>query len=153
MITLDVGELEFAESPRDTGRTRRAVVILVTAALAVAVLAIVGATLVQGSWWYSYPTDQPLDDAARAHLATIQEALVTQATAPEAVALLELASTPGTDPSTVRAYLVDAQEALEAIGDPGLAALIADLQSIIIDIRPQGEESTRAPFTPELDGP
>jgi len=152
MIVSDA-ELDLTHPPREARRGRRVAVILATAALVIVISVIVGATFLQGSWWYSDPTDLPLDAAARARLASIQETLESSHDALEAVALLELALTPGTDPSTVRGYLMEAQQALEATGEPELATLITDLRSIIIDMRPQGQESTRPSFTPELDGP
>ena len=133
--------------PRSPGRMRR----IVVAALAMIVTAVgcgvIGVALVQGSWWYAEGTDRALDDESRARVAALRDEVDTRGTAPEAVAWLAAALEPTAHPTDTRTYLLEAQEALDATGDPELAEIARELRAIAETIRPSGGEVTLAPYT------
>ena len=93
-------------------RGRRTVVILLGVILATAVCSIVGATLIRGTWWYSYPTDHPLDEESLALLESLTGQLDSSIAAGGAIAWLNAAADPNADPSAVWAYLIEAKSIL-----------------------------------------
>jgi len=95
-----------------------------------------GVALAQGSWWYSYGTDRPLDDESRERVEAIRDEVEANGAEPEAVAWLNAALEPNAHPTDIRAYLLAAQEMLETAGDPQLAEAVRELQAIIETIRP-----------------
>ena len=71
-ILTDVEAPEVEEAvPYRPGYGRRVIVILMAMLLGAAIFAILGLTLVQGSWWYSYGTDLPLDNESRLRVEAI----------------------------------------------------------------------------------
>lgn len=135
-------------------RGRRVVVVVLGAILAALACAIIGAALAQGSWWYSYGTDRALSAESRARVEAIREAVDASGSVPEAVAWLDAALDPHADPTTVRAYLLAAQEALGAADDPGLAHCVGELRSVIQTIRPSQPFVTATPRPmPTLEWP
>lgn len=143
-----VGELEFEEArPHRPGRVRRVGVIALGAILVAAACAIVGLAFVQGSWWYSCMTDRALDHASRARAEAIRDAVDASGAAPEAVVWLDRALDPHVDPTTVRAYLITAREAMKAADDPRLIEAAQDLQVIIQTIRPSASRMRPSDFT------
>ncbi|MCK4316507.1 MAG: hypothetical protein KAX24_12125, partial [Anaerolineae bacterium] len=132
-------ELEFEfEEPRPSipGRGRRILVIVMGMIVAGVVLSIIGLTFAQGSWWYTYGTDQALDHETRARVEAIRDEVDAGGSAPEAVVWLNAALDPNAHPTDIRTYLLAAQEALKATGDPKLAEAAEELQAIIQMIRP-----------------
>ena len=63
----------------------------------------------------------------------------------EAVTWLDAALDPHVDPTTVRAYLLAAQEALRAADDPNLAHCVGELRAVIQTIRPSHSSVTTTP--------
>lgn len=140
--------------PYSPGRGRRAVVVVMGMIIAGAVLAVVGMTFMQGSWWYSYPTDQALDRASRTRLDIVRNEVDANGTVPEVLRWLNTALDPGTDPSTIRYCLLTAQEALKATGDPKLIEAARELRAIIQATQsgPISEEATTPHPVPTLEG-
>jgi hypothetical protein len=130
--------LSFSEGaePRRLGWQRRVVVIALGAILATMACGIVGIAFVQSTPWYSYGTDRALDRASRAHVEAIRHEVDATGMAAEAVTWLDAALDPQVDPTTVRTYLLAAQEKLRASDDPVLAGAAQELQAIIHAIRP-----------------
>ena len=90
----------------------------------------------QGSWWYYYPGDQPLDRESRTHLEMVRDQVDAHGTVPQVVRWLNAALDPNTDPTAVRNHLLAAQEALNATGDPSLVEAAGELREIMQAIRP-----------------
>lgn len=147
--------LELKEaSPRRLGRGQRIAVVVLGIILAGAACVIIGLAFVQGSWWYSYMTDQALDYESRARVEAIRDEVDASGTAPEAVMWLNAALESNADPTTVRSHLLAAQEVLEAAGDPKLAEAVRELQEIIQTIRPRHFGMTTTPRpAPTLEWP
>jgi len=122
-------------SPRHPMRGRRGVVVVLGAILAAVTCTIIGAALVQGSWWYSYGTDRGLSRQSRARVEAIRDEMDASGIVPEAVTRLDAALDPHADPTTVRAYLLAAQEVLGAADDPELARCVGELRAVIATIR------------------
>jgi hypothetical protein len=148
-------------TPRSPGRGRhpstssgrRIVVIVLGMTLAGAFLAIAGLALAQGTWWYSYPTDQALDGESRARIAAIRDEVAASGAAPEALALLDGALNE-TDPSAVRIDLVAAQQALAAADNPRLAEALRELRVIIQMVQQSAVVTTTTPYVaPTLEWP
>jgi hypothetical protein len=123
-------------------RGRRTVVILMGMILAAAVCSIIGATLIRGSWWYSDPTDHPLDEESLALLESLTGQLDSSSTAGGAIAWLNAAADPNADPSAIWAYLVEAKSILAASGDPALREAAEEVELIIQTVRPSGVTTT-----------
>ncbi len=141
-------------SPRSPNRGRRAVVIVMGMILAGVVFSIIGPAFVQGSWWYSYGTDRALDRASQVRVEAIRDEVDADGSAPEAVVWLNAALDPNAHPTDIRTYLLAAQEALKATGDPKLAEAAEELQAIIQMIRPAPLWETTTPRpVPTLEWP
>jgi hypothetical protein len=142
--TEESGEWETEEdweiyeeaTPRGPGRVWRIIVPVLAVVLTVAACGIIGMAFVQGSWWYSYGTDQALDYKSRSQIEAIVDDLEASGAAPEALTWLNAALEPNADSSAIRAYLASAQEALEETGDPEFAEAARELETIIESIRP-----------------
>jgi hypothetical protein len=148
--TLESGEATL----RSSGRGRRAIVIVMGMILAGVTLTIVGLAFIEGSWWYSYTTDQALNRESRARIEAIRDEVDASGAMPEVVTWLSAALDPNADPTTVRNYLVTAQETMGATGDPRLAEAVRELRGIIQTIRsaPLWETTTPRPV-PTLGWP
>ena len=154
IIPTDVEELEFEEAiPRSPGYGRRAVVILMAMFLGAAVFGILGLTLAQGSWWYSDGADRPLDGESRLRVEAIRDAVDASGTAPEAVTWLNAALNPNAVPTDIRTYLIAAQEALRASGDPEWIEAGRELGEIVGVIRSYNPGATTTPYSPTLEWP
>lgn len=154
-MPADAHVLDFNEaSPRSPERRRNIVVIVLGAILATAACSIIGVAFVQGSWWYSYGTDRALDGRSRARVEAMRDEVDASGIAPEAVPWLNAALDPHTDPSTVRAYLLAAQEVLEAADDPKLTEIVEELRAVVQTIQtyPVRHTSTPRPV-PTLEWP
>jgi len=153
MTLTNAETLEFEEtSPRRLGRGRRIAVVMPGVILAGVACGIVGLAFVQGSWWYSYGTDRALAHEAQARVEAIRDEVDASGAAPEAVMWLDAALESGVHPTDVRAYLLEAQEILEAADDPKLTEIVTDLQTIIQTIRQRSVRDTATPYlvsTPE----
>jgi hypothetical protein len=132
-------------SPHRLARGRRVAVVVIGAILAAVACAIIGAALVQGSWWYSYGTDRALSPESRARVEAIRDAVAASAGVLEAVTWLDAALDPHADPTTVRAYLLAVQETLVAADDPDLAHCAGELRAVIQTIRPSHSFVTTTP--------
>ena len=145
--------LEFKEaSPRHFGRGWRVGVIVLGMILIGATCGIIGLAFVQGSWWYTYGTDRPLDQETRARVEAIRDEVDTSGLATEAVMWLDAALEPNADPTAVRFRLIEAQEILEAVNDAELTESTKELRAIIQSTRsaPLNETVTpRAVSLPE----
>ena len=126
-------------------RGRRVVVVVLGTILAAVACTIIGAALVQGSWWYSYGTDRTLSLDSRARVEAIRDEVDASGSVPQAVAWLDAALDPHADPTTVRAYLLAVQEALVAADDPKLAHCVSELRAVIQTIRPSHSFVTTTP--------
>ena len=147
MATTSEG-LEFEQVvPRSPGRGRRIAVIALGTVLAVMACDVIGVAFVQGSWWYAEGTDRALDDESRARVEALRDEVDAYAAVPEAVMWLNAALEPSAHPTDTRAYLLEAQEVLEAIGDPELAEVARELRTIADTIRPSGVTVTTTPYT------
>jgi hypothetical protein len=154
IIPTDIEELEFEEAiPRSPGYGRRAIVMVMAMFLGVAVLGLLGLTFLQGSWWYSDGTDRPLDDASRLRVEAIRDLVNASGAAPEAAAWLDAALNPHAVPTDVRTYLIAAQEALRASGDPEWIEAGRELGEIVGVIRPYNPDATTTPYSPTLEWP
>ncbi|MCP4540000.1 MAG: hypothetical protein GY832_22910 [Chloroflexi bacterium] len=140
-------ENEDADEPRpyNPSQGRRAAVIAMGMLAALVVLAIIGMTFVQGTWWYSYSGDQALDRESRTRLETVRDEVEAYGTLPQVVRGLNTALNPDTDPTAVRNHLLTAQEALDATGDPTLIEAARELRMIIQTLRPVSPEATITP--------
>jgi hypothetical protein len=122
VTTTSVEQLDFEEAiSRGSGRGRRFAVAALAVILAVGVCIVIAAALTQSSWWYSYKTDQPLDDASRARVEAIRDEVEANGTVPEAMVWLNTALDPTSDATTARNHLLAAQEVLRNTGDPRLS--------------------------------
>lgn len=136
MTTMSVEQLDFEEAiPRGSGGGRRIAVAALAVTLAVGVCIVIAAALTQGSWWYSYKTDQPLDDASRARVEALRDEVEANGTVPEAVVWLNIGLDPTSDATTVRNHLLAAQEALRATGGPRLSEAAKELLAIAETMR------------------
>ena len=156
MTPTGAAELEFEEaSPRRVGRGRRIAVTVLGVILAVVACTIIGLAFVQGSWWYPTMTDRALDDESMARVEAIRDEVDTAGSAPEAARWLnEALDPPTTDPTAVRAYLLAAQEALEAADDPKLVRAVSELRAIIQTVRQPYTGGTTTPYPmPTLEWP
>jgi len=155
MTLVRAEQLEFEEvGPRRVGRDRRVVVIVLGVFLATAACTIIGLTLVQGSWWYSYGTDRDLDDESRARVEAIRDEVDASGAVPKAVMWLNAALEPNTHPTDVRTYLLAALGALEAADDPKWAVAVEEIRAIIEKIRPATVGVMGTPYSaPTLEWP
>ncbi len=147
--------LEFGETtPRSSGRGRRAVVIVMGMILVGVTLTIIGLAFTEGSWWYSYMTDQALSRESRARVEAIRDEVDASGAMPEVVTWLDAALDPNADPTTVRNYLITAKEAMRKADDPRLTEAAGELQAIIQTIRsaPLWKTTTPRP-APTLEWP
>ena len=153
LISAMKPELEEA-APRGLGRGRRVGVIVLGVILVGAACVIIGLAFVQGSWWYSYGTDRALDRASLVRVEAIRDEVDAGGSAPEAVVWLNAALDSNAHPTDMRTYLLAAQEALRATGDPKLAEAAGELQAIIQMIRPVPLWETTTPRpVPTLEWP
>jgi len=153
IILTDVEEPAVEETVLyNPGYGRRVVVILMAMFLGVAVFGILGLTLVQGSWWYSYGTDRPLDSESRSRVEAILDEVEASGAAPQAAAWLD-AALAATHPSDVRIHLITAQEALRATGNPQLIETARELGEIIGMIQSSNLDATTTPYSPTLKWP
>jgi hypothetical protein len=153
IILMDVKEPEVEEAvPYRPGYGRRFIVILMAMFLGVAIFGILGLTLVQGSWWYSYGTDLPLDAESRSRIEAILDEVEASGTAPQAAAWLD-AALAANHPSDVRVHLITAQEALKATGDPEFIEAARELREIIGMIQSSNLDATTTPYSPTLKWP
>ena len=153
LISAMKPELEEA-APRGLGRGWRVGVIILGVILAGVACVIIGLAFVQGSWWYSYGTDRALDQASLVRVEAIRDEVDAGGSAPEAVVWLNAALDPNAHPTDIRTYLLAAQEALKATGDPKLAEAAEELQAIIQMIRPVPLWETTTPRpVPTLEWP
>jgi hypothetical protein len=123
-------------SPRSPSWGRRAVVVVMGMVVAGVALTVIGATFMQGTWWYSYPGDQALDHEFRVRLEALRDEVDANGAVPQVVTWLNAALDPNTDPTAVRNYLLTAQEALRATADPRLVEVASELQVILRAVRP-----------------
>jgi hypothetical protein len=153
IILTDVEEPAVEETvPYNPGYGRRVVVILMAMFLGVAVFGFLGLTLVQGSWWYGYGTDLPLDSESRSRVEAILNEVEASGAAPQAAAWLD-AALAATHPSDVRVHLITAQEALRATGDPAFIEAARELRAIIGMIESSNPDATTTPYSPTLSWP
>lgn len=148
--------LSDAEITREGGerasRGRRTAVFIVGAVLVMVVGGILAAAFLQGSWWYSEGTDQPLDQENRARIEAVRATVAAQGTFPDAVTSLDTALDPTLDPSTARLYLMAAQEVLQEANDAALSESVQELQAAIDSIRPPSAlERITPPPLPAID--
>lgn len=148
-----LSSFEGAE-PRRLGWRRRLIVIGLGVVLATMACGIIGTAFVHSTSWSSYGTDRALDRVSRARVEAIRREVDASGSAPEALTWLDAALDSQVDPTTVRTYLLTAQEALEATGDLELARAARELRGIAQMIRPAplGETSTPRPL-PTLEWP
>jgi hypothetical protein len=148
MATTSEG-LEFEQVlPRSPGRGRRITIIALGTVLAVMACGVIGVAFVQGSWWYAEGTDRALDVESRARVEALRDEVEAHGGAPEAVTRLNAALEPGAHPTDIRTYLLEAQEVLEATGDPELAEVARELRTIADRIRPSEDAVAPVPYTP-----
>ena len=146
MTLIGAKEMGFeGTSPHRPVRGRRVAVVVLGAILAAVACAIIGAALVQGSWWYSYGTDRALSPESCARVRAVRDEVDASSSVPEAVTWLDAALDPHVDPTTVRTYLLAAQEALGAADDPNLAHCVGELRAVIQTIRPSHSSVTTPP--------
>ncbi len=139
--------------PYSPSQGRRAAVVVMGMISALVVLAVIGMTFVQGSWWYSYPGDQALDRESRARLEMVRDEVDAHGTMPQVVRRLDVALNPDTDPTAVRNHLLTAQKALEATGDPTLMEAAQELLAIVQTLRSASPVETITPLPlPTLEG-
>lgn len=142
----DEGDENGGEArPYNPSQGRRAVVIVMGVISALIVLSIIGMAFTQGSWWYSYPGDQPLDRESRTRLEMVRDQVEAHGTVPRVVRWLNAALDPHTDPTAVRNHLLVAQEALNATGDPTLVEAAGELRVIMQAVRPVSLVETMTP--------
>lgn len=143
--------LEFKKSsPHRLGRGWRVGVIVLGMILIGATCGIIGLAFVQGSWWYTYGTDRPLDQETRARVEAIRDEVDTSGLATEAVMWLDAAMEPNADPTAVRFRLIEAQEILEAVDDLELTEATKELRAIIQTTRSATLNETVTPRTVSL---
>jgi hypothetical protein len=136
MIATDAeGSQPLAEERSTASRGRRTIVILISVVLATVACSIIGATLIRGTWWYSDPTDRPLDEDSLARLESLTRGLASSSAAAEAIAWLNAAADPNADPSAVWAYLIEAKSILAASSEPALHEAAEEVELIIQSIR------------------
>jgi hypothetical protein len=138
--------------PYRPGYGRRFLVILMAMLLGVAIFGILGLTLVQGSWWYSYGTDLPLDAESRSRIEAILDEVEASGAAPQAAAWLG-AALADVHPSDARVHLITAQEALKATGDPKFTEAAKELREIIGRMQSSNLDATTTPYSPTLKWP
>ncbi len=146
-------EEEEEARPYNPSQGRRIAVVVAGIVLAGAVLAIIVMTMVQGSWWHPYGTGQALDDESWARVEAIRDEVSAHGAVPEVVAWLDAAMAPDIDSSTVRYYLIAAQEVLVESGDPKLTQAAGELRAIVQTMRLTSDEETITPRPlPTLEG-
>lgn len=141
-------------SLRHPQRERRLIVVVLGAMLITVACAVLGMAFVQGSSWHYYGTDRALGRQARARVEAIRDAAAVGGRAPEVVTWLDGALDPGTDATTVRLYLLAAQEMLKTSGDPRLAEAAEALQAVMETIRVSSFSAPTLPYpAPTLEWP
>ena len=139
--------LEFEKaSLRRPQRDRRLIVVVLGATLTAVACAVLGMAFVQGSSWYYYGTDRALDRQARARVEAVRDAVEAGDSASEVVTWLDGALNPGTDATTVRLYLLAAQETLKTSGDPRWVEAAQELQAVIETIRSSSFSAPTKPY-------
>lgn len=152
MTVSEMEELVPEEMGPQGRRQRRVIVAILGTLLTIAVCVILGATFVQGSWWYAYSTDRLLDDEAIARVEAIHDLAEASGVTPEAVRALEAALEPSVHPSDVRMHLILAQETLRRSDVPELVEAAQELAEIIQTMqRPPGYSATKTPYTTTLE--
>ncbi|MDY7080623.1 MAG: hypothetical protein SXV54_27395 [Chloroflexota bacterium] len=137
---------KFEETnPRSPGWGRRFIVFAMGTTIAVAAFVLIGMTFMQGSWWYSYGTDQALDQESRVRVEVIRDKVKANGAMTEVVAWLDEALDPQADSSAVRYYLLAAHEALKATDDPKLVEATGELWAIIQTTQPHPVRDAATP--------
>jgi hypothetical protein len=153
MALTNTETLELEEAgPRRLGQGWRIGITVLGVILAGMACGIIAVAFVQGSWWYSYGTDQALDHESQARVEAIRDEVDASGTATEAVVWLDAALDPNSDPSAVRYHLLTAWEILKAADDPKLTQAAGELQGIIQQIQSSHPRTTGTPrpvSTPE----
>lgn len=154
MILSNAEELVLEQaSPQGTRRGRRLLVIVLGTILAVVACGTVGLGAMEGSWWHSEGMDRALSHESRARVGAIRDELDASGAAPEAVVWLDAVLDPNADPTTVRFYLLAAQELLEEANDPDLTETVREIRTILQMIRPASFEGTTIPRVPTVEWP
>ena len=147
MIVSDVGGQELSEArSRGSGRARRVGIIVLGTILVVALCVVVAVGFVESSWWYFQMGDRPLTNDCRAHVKAVRDEVAADGAAPDAVAWLDAALGSNSDPTAVRAYLLSAQETLEAAGDPALTRAAEEIEAIILTLQAGGSSREDTPY-------
>jgi hypothetical protein len=133
---------------------RRAIVIVMGLILIGVAASVLVMTYLEGSWWYTYESDQALDAAARARVVAVRDEVNALGDMPEVVAWLNVALNPDAHPTDVRTSLMVAQQALQEAGDPHLMEAVFELREVIQSIRGDSLKPTTADeFEPKLAWP
>jgi hypothetical protein len=133
---------------------RRAVVIVMGLILVGIAAYILAMTYLEGSWWYTYESDQALDAAARARVVAVRDEVNALGDMPEVVEWLDAALNPNAHPTDVRTSLMVAQQALQEAGDPRRMEAVLELREVIQSIREDSlEPTTTDEFEPKLEWP
>ncbi len=139
--------------PGARSRWRRAVVYVLGGILLIALVGVVIAGFVEGSWWYTYSSDRALDTAARARLQNVRDDLGEGDLAPEAAVWLDAALAPRAHPTDVRLYLLTAREIIQSTGDPGAPDLVGQLDQVLGAIQTQPEATSGVPTLVPISTP
>jgi len=153
MAEKSAKRIELEPTPPGARLGRRGVVIALGTILATLALGMMGVALGQGSWWYPHEADRALDSRSRARVEAIRDQVEAKGTAPEAETWLDTALEPETHPTDVRACLLEAQEILDATGDPKLAEAARELGAVVetmrsITIQTLEFRGTPTPYSP-----
>jgi hypothetical protein len=132
-------------APRQRAWPPRLIVILLGALLGAAIIVALSVGFFQGSWGHAHISDRAIDQAHRSRLEATRDALHASGLAPAAVMYLDAALVPNIAPTTMRDYLIEAREALLAMGDPELGSAIQAVELAIAQIRSRGFEPTVTP--------
>ncbi len=159
-IPADLDGVEVLEpdgydpSPRIPTWGRRATVIVMGLVLVGVAASVLAMTYLEGSWWYTYDSDQALDAAARARVVTVRDDVNALGDMPEVVAWLNAALNPDAHPTDVRTSLMVAQQALQEADDLRLTEAAYELRAVIQLIRGDSlEPTTTDEFEPKLEWP
>jgi hypothetical protein len=159
-IPADLDGVEVLEpdgydpSPRIPTWGRRAIVIVMGLVLVGVATFVLAMTYLEGSWWYTYESDQALDAASRARVVAVRDDVKAWGGMPEVVAWLNAALNPDAHPTDVRTSLMVAQQALLEADDLHLVDAAHELQEVIQSIRERSlEPTTTGEFEPKLEWP
>ena len=104
-IPADLDGVEVLEpdgydpSPRIPTWGRRATVIVMGLVLVGVAASVLAMTYLEGSWWYTYDSDQALDAAARARVVAVRDEVNALGDMPEVVTCLNAALNPDAHPT------------------------------------------------------